>query len=171
MAGDSMMDTIVPTDAFWLAAAEAQVRAYCGWHVAPVLSDELVLDGGGGVHLLLPSRLVLEVTAVTNDGDDVLDAVRVSRHGVLELESGWTSRVGSVSVSLRHGFEPGEVSDVLGVIVAVAARSSMSAGPVVQQSVAGSMVRYGTNGGAPIGSPLLAAEKELLSRYVLNWGA
>ena len=36
-------------------AAQAAVRAYCGWHIAPSLSETLVLDGTGARAFILPT--------------------------------------------------------------------------------------------------------------------
>src|SRR5699024_12271535 len=45
-----------------VAAATQAIRDYCGWHVAPVEEETLALDGTGTDTLLLPSRLVVDVT-------------------------------------------------------------------------------------------------------------
>src|SRR5690625_6732539 len=47
-----------------VAAATQMIRDYCGWHIAPVEEETLVLDGTGTNTLLLPSRRVVQVSQV-----------------------------------------------------------------------------------------------------------
>jgi len=77
-----------PDRRFWLDAANAEVRRLCGWHVAPVITQTLEMDGTGGQFLLLPTNKLLKVTACTNDGVDVLPYVDASEKGMLHLRSG-----------------------------------------------------------------------------------
>ena len=39
-------------------AAAAAVRAWCGWHVSPVIEEKLTLDGNGTNRFPLPSNMV-----------------------------------------------------------------------------------------------------------------
>lgn len=154
---------------FWLDAATAEVRRYCGWHIVPVITQELVLDGHGGKNLLIPSGHVKELAACTNDGVDVLSDVDDSEKGILTLRSGcWSTRNKGIRITIEHGFE--EAPDIAGVIAAVAARSASSPGNVVRQNAGPMGVSYGTVGGAPISLPLLEAEKDTLAPYKLGWG-
>ena len=52
---ESMVTSVSVTP---IQAAEGAVRRYCGWHIAPVATETLVLDGTG-TRLALPSHLVL----------------------------------------------------------------------------------------------------------------
>src|SRR5690625_3682743 len=54
-----------------VAAATQAIRDYCGWHVAPVEEETLTLDGTGTDTLLLPSRLVVDVTSVKVRGEEL----------------------------------------------------------------------------------------------------
>lgn len=158
--------------AFWLNAANAAVRRACGWHVAPVITETLVLDGRGGTRLLLPSLRVSAVTRVLNDGVDVTARVRFSRSaGVLTLGSGWSTDVGSIEVTLEHGHPIEDVPDVAALIVTLTKRAAAAgAAAVAQQSVGSASVRYAVGAdGAPISLPLLASEKEILAPYTLTW--
>lgn len=161
-------------DAFWLNAAHQAVRRECGWHVAPVITETLVLDGRGGKTLLLPSQRVLEILEVLNDGKDVTEKVKYSRRsGVATLDSGWSCDVGAIRVQLKHGYTLEDAADVAGVIAAVKKRASTAAfGAVVEQSIAGARVRYNTGqDGGVLSVPLLESEKATLAHYKLNWGA
>ncbi|MFJ4173996.1 hypothetical protein [Microbacterium sp. NPDC089696] len=157
---------------FWLAAAHGSVRRECGWHVAPVIEETLVLDGSGGDTLLLRSGRVVELLEVLNDGTDVTADVDFSRAGILELRGGrWTRRLGRISVKLRHGYETDEVPEVAALIATLARRGASSPGIVANQSVNGSSVGYLTAGGAPISIPLLEIERRTLDPYRLVWEA
>lgn len=159
--------------AFLENAASASVRAYCGWHVAPVVSETLTLDGPGGRTLLVPSMRIREVTKVVNDGRDVTSEVRWShRSGVMTLAGGWSCDVGAIEVELKHGFEFAEVPDVAAIVVAIGTRVSAGNGTVVQEAAGGMSRRFATtrDGNAP-GVPLFATEQATLDRFRLNWRA
>ena len=165
---------IVPPayDAAFLAnAASASVRAYCGWHVAPVVTEALTLDGAGGRSLLVPSMRIRAVARVTNDASDVTADVKWSRSsGVMTLASGWSCDVGSIEVELTHGFDLDEVPDVAAIVVAIGSRVSDGNGMVVHETAGGMSRRFATtsDGNVP-GVPLFRTEREALDRYRLTW--
>ena len=160
---------------FWLNAAQAAVRRECGWHVAPIITEDLVLDGTGRRDLLVPSLRVRDITSVTNDGDDVTDEVRFSRRaGVLTLARGWSCEVGSIEITMSHGYSVDEVPDVAALIVTLTQRAAAAArnGPVASQAIGSANVKYliGKDGGG-LSVPLLQSEKDTLAPYRLTWGA
>jgi hypothetical protein len=76
----------------YLAAASLVIRNACGWQVWPQLvDDELLVDGHGGRHLMLPASRVADVSSVTlhwqNADDTELDpsAYRWTRAGCITL--------------------------------------------------------------------------------------
>lgn len=157
---------------FWLNAAHASVRNECGWHVAPLITETLAMDGSGGTTLLLPSKRIKQVVAATSDGVDVTDRVHVSqRAGMVEIEGCWSRRLGGISITLEHGYAPEEVPDVAALILNLAKRAGSGQSLIASQSVNGASVSYLTAGGAPLSVPLLQIEKDMLSKYRLNWGA
>lgn len=158
---------------FWLNAANGAVRRFCGWHVAPLLEETLTLDGSGGRVLLLPSKRVVEILAVSNDGADVTANVDHSKAGILELVGGtWSNRLGKITVSLKHGFDLEEVPEVAGVIASLRTRGASNAGTVVAQAMGPASVRNATGkDGGTLSIPLLQSEKDTLEPYRLNWGA
>lgn len=148
----------------YLRAAEQAVRHHCGWHVTPVITETLTLNGSGSRTQLLPSGRVLAVTVVTDDGDDITSRARWGSEGILELDSGcFTSKLRGVTVRLEHGFTPEEAADVLGIIRALAARSGTPAG-IVSEAIGPANVRYDV-------APLLEREKLLLQPFVIRGGA
>lgn len=155
--------------AFWLRAANAAVRRECGWHVAPVITETLTLDGRGGTRLLLPSLRVHAVIRVLNDGEDVTARVRYSRRaGILTLPTGWSTDVGSIEVTLEHGHPIEDVPDIAALIITLTKRAAASGATIAQQNLGPAGVRYalGTDG-APLSLPLLASEKATLAPYTL----
>lgn len=157
--------------AFWMRAAQGAIRRECGWHVAPIITETLVVDGSGGTELLLPSLRILELVEVLNDGQDVTEHVKFSPDsGIIGLRSGWSCELGGVSVRLLHGYEPAEVPDVAGLIVTLTKRAA-TGGTVVQQTIGSASQRLATGkDGAVLGVPLLQSEKELLGPYRITWG-
>ncbi|VXB24992.1 Gp8 [Arthrobacter sp. 9V] len=167
----TLQNGVLPTNPqFWLDAATAEVRKFCGWHILPEVTEELVLDGDGGTDLLAPTGHIIDVTACTNDGADVLPALDWSAAGLLTLSCGrWTRKNRGVRITLTHGFT--EAPDVAGVVATVAGRAAQQIGPVVRQNAGPMGVSYGTVNGAPISLPLLQSEKDILTPYKLVWGA
>jgi hypothetical protein len=156
---------------FWLNAAQASVRRYCGWHVAPSLAETVTVDAYGGRTLLLRTKHLTDLASVLVDGEDITSRVRWSQAGVLTLRAGsWPDDVGAVTVTLTHGYAVDEVSDLAAMIATIAKRASSQPGIVASQSVNGASVSFLTAGGAPLSVPLLGIEKEALDPYRLNWG-
>lgn len=54
------------------SAGLAAVRAWCGWHVAPSLTETVKVEGDGGRVLLLPSLHVTAVTEVRNEAGTII---------------------------------------------------------------------------------------------------
>lgn len=157
--------------AFWLNAANQAIRTECGWHVAPIITEDLVLDGTGGTVLLVPSKRVRDIVSAKNNGVDVTDQVKFSRRaGVLTLASGWSCDVGSIELTIEHGYALDEVSDVAGLIVALTKRAA-AGGAIVQQAVGSASARLATGrDGLPASLPLFESEKDILAPHKLNWG-
>lgn len=158
------------TPQWWIQSAQASIRRFCGWHVAPSVTEELRLDSYGGRVLHLPSKHVTAIGSITVDGVDVLDRCDWSTAGTVQLRSGcWPDRPGAVVVNLTHGWEADDVPEVAAMILAIGKRARTQTG-VASQSVNGASVSYLTAGGAPLSVPLLGIEKEALAPYRLNWG-
>lgn len=148
---------------------QAAIRRYCGWHIAPEITETIVLDGDGSRHLWLPSLHVTAVTAVTN-GDTVLDVtddLDWSETGFIELRcSRWTERPRRISVELTHGYE--EIpADLVELAVSLAARAASSPSGAISEHAGQVSLTFGTFNGVAGGLALLAHEKELLSEYRL----
>lgn len=150
-------------------SAEAAFRAFCGWHVAPVVRETLTRSGNGRSLLKLPTARIVDVHEVLVDGRDVTSQVRWDEAGMLQGVK-FPHRFRSVQVELEHGYEPAEVADVLGIIKGAADR--VRTDPRVRsQSVAGASVQYlTTRNGGPLTHLLTEDEKAALAPYMLYWG-
>ena len=150
-------------------AAEQVIRSYCGWHIAPLITEELVLDGNGERRMLLPTGQLIDVESLVIDGVLVTD-FGFSRDGWLELYSGvFPRKASSVSVVIEHGYD--YVPALEHIVSSMVARAAMSpGGNVVSQRAGSQAVTFASAGGEVASLPLMAAEKELLAPYKLNWG-
>ena len=155
-----------------IQAAEGAVRRYCGWHIAPVVTETLVLDGTGTRSLLLPTMRIRSIDSLVI-GAERIDVSRVhySRTaGVVQIEGHlWTRGLGNVEISLTHGYEQAP-DEVRAIIDAVAKRVKQYAGAVMSQRAGTQAVNYAVVGGAGRGVPLTPDEKEALAAYRLEWG-
>jgi hypothetical protein len=89
-----------------LAAARRDVR----WNVSPIIyGDVITLNGTGTDRLRLPTKQVINLDAVTNDGvalDPVNDVtLDCETPNLLILNSGrWSNKVNGITVTMDHGF-------------------------------------------------------------------
>lgn len=91
-----------------LATALAAARRYCGWHVTPVRSEELVLDGPGSPLLVLPTLRLVALAGLSEGGTAVdLGAVTWSRRGLICKRGGgcWSAEFGAITADVEHGYE------------------------------------------------------------------
>lgn len=160
--------SLVASETDRLGQAEALVRAYCGWHIAPSRADvtETVraLDSRT---VLIPSMHVTGVTSVTDAGGIIADTdYEWSSSGILTRTVGsWTS--GDITVAFTHGYDAAP-AEVAGVVQAVAQRAVNNPGSVPQEQVGpfGSTNSQVGSGQAPA-LALLDAEKAAIDRYRL----
>jgi hypothetical protein len=113
------------------ATAIAAIRAYCGWHIAPSVTETVTVDGPGTGALLLPTLHLTALGVVNNDGTDVEDC-QWSDRGVVRRPSGttacgWTTKLRGIQANITHGYDvwPGEV---LGIAKAMASQGIGSLG-------------------------------------------
>lgn len=162
-----LADSLESTTDDRLAQAEAMVRAYCGWHIAPQRTVTVTLRGDYQADLLLPSLHVTAVSSVVRDGTTLApdDDYTWTDAGVL---SGtglgcWYSL--PVEVTFTHGYAD-VPEDVTAVVQAVARRAVDNPGSMVRRQVGPFAATYsqtGFNQSLPIA--LMDAEKEILDHY------
>lgn len=90
-----------------LLQAEAEVRDYCGWHIAPSREQTVTFAWPTGRRLMLPSLYVTEVSSLTVDGVAQVEDVdfRVHQYGYIDrlgYDARWSGEV--VSVTFTHGY-------------------------------------------------------------------
>ena len=173
MAASLVDENIQIDESYWMRAGEAAVRAFCRWHVAPVVEETLTVDTQAGRRVILPTMRILDLSKVVYDGVDITGRVAWSAAGILAFKKNDPGRFEEtyrgLEVTLRHGYEPGEVPEIV-ALVATVGRRAKDQKLVASQSVNGASVSYLTAGGAPLSVPLLAIEKEMLAKYRLPGG-
>ena len=98
--------------ATWGAVVD-EVRAYCGWHIAPEVTETVTVDGNGSGVAVLPTLHLVDLDSITDDGTAVSDP-EWSTFGVVERV--WTRKRRGVVATITHGYE-GWPSDLVAVMV------------------------------------------------------
>jgi hypothetical protein len=146
-----------------VALACAAVRDYCGWHIAPSLTETVTTSGDGRRDLLLPTLHLTDVTAATNDSVAVTvtewDEVGVVRY---PDSPAWSTTLRGVTVTITHGYDACPEA-LAGAIKSMAARGVTSLG--VSRSQVGQVSRQYANGGADGALGATAAELAIIRRY------
>lgn len=158
--------TLTSTEAQRLEQAEALVRGFCGWHIAPSRTVTAAqIRGTGTPTLLLPSLFVTAVSSVSDDGTalTVEDDYTWSPAGVLTRLGYWSTKL--ITITYTHGYDtvPAEVT---GVVQGVAQRAVQNPGSLVRTQdgpFADTYSQTGFNQSLPLA--LLDAEKDILRRY------
>lgn len=151
-----------------IAQASAEVRSVCGWHIAPSITETLVLDGSGTWAQELPSLHVTALDEVLLDGVAAED-VDWSERGQLRRRQGrFPDRFRSVKVTLTHGLS--ETPPEVVAVVLAAAERSMTGTPGTQSIRVGGLSQTfatGTEGGTVGTVDLTRRERSALGPYRL----
>lgn len=146
---------------------QAAIRRYCGWHIAPSLTETILVDGSGSRHMWLPTLHLTELVEVKSSGE-VMDADLIdwSASGYLESRCGrFSSRPRGVEVTLTHGYDDSP-ADLVGVAVGIADRSRSTGG--ARREAAGAVsIDFATFNGVAGSIALLQHEIDLLAQYKL----
>ena len=154
-----------------LDQAEALVRSYCGWHIAPSRTGTLTLGPvrdwrRGRSRIILPS---LNVTAVTVTADGVTQVIDdeyvwTAPEAILHDVAGWSD---TLVVSFTHGYsEP--PAEVTAIVQSIAQRAVNNPGSLVRTQAgpfADTYSQTGSNQSLPLA--LLDAERDILRPYKL----
>lgn len=148
----------------------AGVREWCGWHIAPSITQTVRVDGAGGRSLWLPTLLITAVTAITNDGQalDVDADIDWSADGWIELRHRcWSHRPRSIEVTMTHG-HVSTPENLVGLIAQIASRAVSSPTGTVREQAGSVSLQHGlTAPGVAGGIALLQHEVDLLDAYAL----
>lgn len=152
-----------------IAGATAAVRGYCGWHIAPSLTETVTLDGPGGDVLTLPTMHLTDLAAVTEAGT-VLDVATVewSELGSVRKESGcWTERYRGVVVTMTHGHDA--APDVAQIIIQAVIPALSSPMAATSERAGTFAVTWATTApGVAGGLSLLQRDRDILDTYRLH---
>lgn len=161
-----------------LTSVSAAVRRYCGWHIAPVITEELVLDGSGSDLVELPTMRVVEIQALTErcpwgaaahewSADELAD-LEWSALGTLRRRHGvWTDRYRGITVRLRHGFE--DAPDLAQVVCQVAAMALSSPTGATHEQAGSVSISYGTTAsGVAGGAAFLERDLRIMDAYAIR---
>lgn len=117
-------------------SAGAEIRRICGWHIAPQVTFDVVLDSDGGRVLHLPAAEVVEVASVedvTGETPKLLSGWRVSRAGMLQAPAGtsWPCGFSAVRVRFTAGYAscPPELLPIIATRAMIKRLVSGAAGP------------------------------------------
>ncbi|MDO5049996.1 MAG: hypothetical protein Q4D87_08970 [Actinomycetaceae bacterium] len=144
----------------------AMIRRYCGWHVAPVVEETLVLDYDGGGVLTLPTLRVEALLSLTVDGVEVADP-EWSRAGDVRLGARPAKWQG-VQARVQHGYPVEEVADLRQVAVQAALVGLASPMGVVRESSGQVSIEYSRTGlGVAGGLALMERDMRILDAYRL----
>lgn len=158
-AGDARIEPAI-------ASASAAIRAYCGWHVAPVLDCSITLDGEAG-DIWLPTNALASVTSAKVGGEDVT-VTGSNRRGRVRLEHK-TCGLGNVAIDYVAGYDVAACPDLMGVVVQrVMASVAMTTYGVSQETAGGVSISYSGSALSDLGSAFLPdSVKAALSTYRL----
>lgn len=143
-------------------AACAALRMYCGWHVAPVITEDVLLDGPGAFELMLPTMRLMDLASVTESGVAITDP-EWSAKGMVRKGGSWatrwTNRYRSITATMTHGYDSCP-DDLIGVLTEAASRGV--GGSVFSQV---GQVRYAGSTATPGAASFLIEQKAILTAY------
>lgn len=156
--------TLEATDLDRLEQAEALVRAFCGWHIAPSREETVVIRATGGRILMLPSMYVTEVASVTNDATLLAfdDDYIWSTAGVVATGGCWGYEL--VTVEMTHGYDE-PPAEVTAIVQAIAQRAVSNPGGVPTSKGIGPFSESYGSLATGTALSLFESEKEVLRRY------
>lgn len=167
-----LADTLVSSVDDRLDQAEALVRSYCGWHIAPSRTATFTKRPVAGwrrgtSRVVLPSLYVTAISSVLLDGVTQTigeEYAWASPDVVVTDLGGWSD---SLAITFTHGYETAP-AEVTAVVQAVAQRAVNNPGSLVRTQAgpfADTYSQTGFNQSIPL--VLLDAEKDILRPYRL----
>lgn len=149
--------------------ATAAIRRYCGWHIAPPLTETVTVDGPGGDVLTLPTLNLTDLAAMTEDGT-ALDAATLewSALGSVRKPAGyWTARYRGITATMTHGYD--SAPDVAQIVIQVITAALSSPMGATTESAGSFSVKWATTApGTSGGLSLLRRDLDVLDAYKLR---
>lgn len=162
--------SLTATEAERLEQAEALVRAFCGWHIAPSREDQThTVRTFGGRDIFLPSLYVTDIASITEAGNPLT----VDEEFTWDAPAGTVRRSGYwavdevVVVTYTHGYAT-VPPDVTAVVQAVAQRAVSNPGSVLREQAGPFSYSPSLTGLSQSAAlALLDSEKEALRPYCI----
>lgn len=124
-----------------LGASNA-IRRYCGWHIAPRITQTFVInEPGQSADIFIPSLMIHAVTACTVTGvdltEDQLQQLDWSSNGYIGRGTygGWPTRRRSVTITVDHGYDLEDVPELAMLCKSLAERVASRPAGIVRQQV------------------------------------
>jgi hypothetical protein len=123
-----------PETVRFLDAALTRVRRYCGWHVSPVRTETIIIDGSGTSLLVLPTLKIVELISVTEDDvalDPAIDVkISAAAGGVIAKTQWrrWCPGFSNIEVELSHGYTAAEAGDFREAVLSLIDDATMQVG-------------------------------------------
>jgi hypothetical protein len=123
-------------------AAAAAVRVACDWHIAPSLTETVIVESYGSRFLILPTLYLTAITSIYDVTDDaapvIITGYRTAataqfKAGMVDLGSRWPR--GMMEATITHGYD--ECPPDLLPAIAEVARSARTTGELSQVSADG----------------------------------
>jgi hypothetical protein len=161
-----------PETARVLRSALRNVRKYCGWRVTPVKVETVTLDGPGGTLLSLPTRKLLQLQSISENGVALdVDSLDVSRLGFVEKRSGarWSGRLGAITVTMNHGDAMAHdwqsaVLELIDRASSAVGEVSGNSGPLIEKKIDDVTLRWMNSPGDPANQALF----DMLNRNIVD---
>ena len=158
-----------------LNAASAGIRRYCGWHIAPNLSDLRVLDATGGRTLVLPTLRLNQIESLSEvfgstiiEFNPTTDLIYSRTGRVQKANYGyWGNGLANIRVKMMHGFDLADVADLSQLILSTVARSVANPYGYTSQAVGGVTLSMGSAGSGS-GVSFTDTQAYLLDSYRLE---
>lgn len=148
--------------------ASASIRRYCGWHITPVITQTITLDGPGGDLLALPTLRLVEILSIAEHGTPLTEQdYDWSEIGsILRRRGCWSPRYRAIVTEVRHGFESApDVAQIVQQVVLNALASPLGA---TAETAGGVSVTWAqTAPGVAGGMALLQRDLDVLNLYRL----
>ena len=153
---------------------QATIRAICGWHIAPVITETVTLDGSGSAVQLFPTLALRRIISLSNAGtpvDLVANPLQISRRGMVRGLR-WTDQYSGVVAEIEHGFDAAP-ADLRTAATRIATLDKLFASGGGSVRIGQVQVSPGTSAGMMTVDydGLDHRTQSLLAPYMLNWGA
>lgn len=162
-----LTDTLTASEHDRIEQAEAVVRDYCGWHIAPSRDETVTFVEPTGSCLMLPSLYVTDVSSVVVDGvTQAADTYHVHQNGWIQRHGAGSIWYGDVvTVTFTHGYDSGPAG-VAAIVQSIAQRAVDNPGSLLRtQDGPFSDTFSAASGNTSLPVALFDAERAVLNRY------